>query len=88
MHKTMFNVNKFQLSSNPWTLFGIYLAFSIVLTTLVLVPAVLMPWWKRRTARQQKMVELKSKRESLRNITEEELDGSIALTSMETNVDS
>ena len=34
------------------------------------------------------MVELKSKRESLRNITEEELDGSIALTSMETNVDS
>jgi uncharacterized membrane protein len=84
----MFNVNKFQLSSNPGRLFGIYLAFSIVLTALVLVFAVLMPGWKRRIARQEQRRQLEAKIENLRYITEEELDGSIALTSTKTNFDS
>jgi flagellar biosynthesis/type III secretory pathway M-ring protein FliF/YscJ len=83
----MFNVNKFQLSGNPWTLFGIYLIFSSVLTALVLVFAVVRPLWKRRTERRQKRRQTEEKRKILRKIWTEDLDG-IALTSMGSSVDS
>ena len=79
----MFNVNEFHLSSNPWTLFGIYLIFSSVLTALVLVFAVLRPWWKRKTENR----ELEAKKRGLRSVVKAELDGSIPLAVMESSVD-